>query len=593
MIQIASSTMRSNNSFAQGSPMIDSNQFVSRRRWLGLGLATTPVLAASLGSGLLPQKSSAAETDPAASDKTLGTRTYNIRNFGAKGDGATLDTAALQSAIDACHLDQGGIVLVPAGVFVIGTTELKSNVTLHLAASAKLLGSADGKQYHAVDAIPLSGDTTLEDGNVALLFAVKADNVTVEGNGTIDGQGLQFRSPVKGTPPPAGISGAHRPYHLLFHQCTNLTVRDIFLKDCAFHSVRIIQSSYVQLHGLHIHNRVNHNNDGFHFISSQYVHISNCDVQCQDDACALFGSCKFVTVTNCSFSTRWSVFRFGGGEAENITVSNCLIYQTYGCPIKLRCGPGSRFENMTCSNLVMQNVTGPISIGLGPRQRRRPAAAAAGATDIKTNTPPETSEEHPERPPGIVRNISFNNIRATVVVPVPLPDCAFISAYNPGEMKSCIGLNGVGDAFLENISFNDVHITFAGGGTAEEAAVRDVPTIVGEYYAAGVFPAYALYARNVRGLTLNNVRFELANPDARPAVVFDHVTDAAINGLSVQGAKEAESVLRFIETRDVLLTATRVLTPAPVFLQTEGSTSAEIIIDGGDLSKAEKPLAFQ
>ncbi len=45
--------------------MIDSNQFVSRRRWLGLGLATTPVLAASLGSGLLHQKSSAAETDPA------------------------------------------------------------------------------------------------------------------------------------------------------------------------------------------------------------------------------------------------------------------------------------------------------------------------------------------------------------------------------------------------------------------------------------------------------------------------------------------------------------------------------------------------
>jgi hypothetical protein len=33
----------------------------------------------------------------------------------------------------------------------------------------------------------------------------------------------------------------------------------------------------------------------------------NCDVQAQDDACALFGSCKFVTVTNSTFSTRWSV----------------------------------------------------------------------------------------------------------------------------------------------------------------------------------------------------------------------------------------------------------------------------------------------
>jgi hypothetical protein len=33
-------------------------------------------------------------------------------------------------------------------------------------------------------------------------------------------------------------------------------------------------------------------------------------------ACALFGSCRFVTVTNSSFNTRWSVFRFGGGVAK-------------------------------------------------------------------------------------------------------------------------------------------------------------------------------------------------------------------------------------------------------------------------------------
>jgi polygalacturonase len=71
---------------------------------------------------------------------------YNIRDFGAKGDGVTLDTAAVQAAIDACHRDRGGTVVVPAGTFVIGTLELKSNVTLHLVATAKLLGSADGKQ---------------------------------------------------------------------------------------------------------------------------------------------------------------------------------------------------------------------------------------------------------------------------------------------------------------------------------------------------------------------------------------------------------------------------------------------------------------
>ena len=138
-----------------------------------------------------------------------------------------------------------------------------------------------------------------------------------------------------------------------------------------------------------------------------------------------------------------------------------------------------------------------------------------------------------------------------------------------------------------------MHVKFPGGGTPEEAAVRDVPKIVGEYYQAGVFPSYALYARNVRGLTLNNIRFEVESAEARPAVVFDHVNDAAVNGFSVQGTKEAESALRFVETRDVLLTASRVLAPTPVFLQVEGADSQGITIDGGDISKAANPLAFK
>jgi hypothetical protein len=347
-------------------------------------------------------------------------------------------------------------------------------------------------------------------------------------------------------------------------------VRDIFLKDCAYHSVRIIQSSHVKLDGIRIYNRVNHNNDGFHFISARHVFIGNCEVACQDDACALFGSCQFITVTNCSFSTRWSVFRFGGGQAQNITVSNCLIHDTYGCPIKIRGGEGPRLENISFSNLVMTNVTGPISICLGPRNQR-PGA-------------------QPEPTEGIVRNISFRGIRATVSVPVQLPDMPFDGGYNPGEIKSCIGLSGVG-AYLDNISFDDVQVTFPGGGTAQEGAVRDVPKVVGEYYAAGVFPAYALYARNVRGLTLNNVRFEAAGAELRPAVVFDHVEDAAVNGLSVAADPQAESVARFIDSGDVLLSAIRVTAPGPVFLRVEGARSHGITIDGGDLSKAASPVS--
>ena len=305
----------------------------------------------------------------------LGARIYNIRSYGAKGDGVALDTVALQKAIDACTRDGGGTVLVPSGTFQIGTVELKSNVTLHIAASGKLLGSGDGKQYHAVDAIPLHGDTTLEDGNWALLFAVNAKKVTIEGPGTIDGQGAQFHSAVRGTPPPSGLRGNQRPYHILCYRCEDLTVRDLSLLDCAYHSIRVIESTRVHMDHIYIHNRVNGNNDGFHFISAEYVTVDNCTVKSQDDACAMFGSCKFITITNSSFSTRWSVFRFGGGSAENITVSNCLLYQVYGCPIKFQVNAGSVHQNISFSNLVLQDVTGPIHVGSGTRPPRENPAA--------------------------------------------------------------------------------------------------------------------------------------------------------------------------------------------------------------------------
>lgn len=238
----------------------------------------------------------------------------------------------------------------------------------------------------------------------------------------------------------------------------------------------------------------------------------------------------------------------------------------------MRCSPGSRFENITFSNIVMKDVTGPVSIGNG----------------TQANHPPV-----PGTPPGIVRNITFSGIHATVVKPVQLRDTEFTSNYNPGEIFSCITLNGVDEGLLENITFHDVHIQFPGGGTTEHAPVRDVPKVVGEYYQIGIPPAYGLYARNVKGLTLHNVRFSMAEPDQRPAVIFGQVEDAAVNGLSAQGDKGTESLLRFSESRDVLLSAMRVLTPVPVFLQVEGAGSRNIKVDGGDLSKAEAPHAFK
>jgi hypothetical protein len=551
---------------------------LSRREWLGkLALpATGAVIAAGLLDGGSP--AAAAPKKTAVNNDDIGARVYNIRSYGAKGDKTTVDTVAVQAAIDACTADGGGTVLVPAGTFTIGTVELKSNVTLHISAGGTLLGSGDGKQYHAVDAIPLHGDTTLNDGNWALLFAVHAKNITIEGPGTIDGQGAQFHSAVRGTTPPSGLGGNKRPYHVLVYQSENFSVRNISLLDCAYHSIRIIESQRIFLDSIYIHNRVNGNNDGFHFISAEQVRLSNCTVKCGDDACAMFGSCKYITVTNCYFSTRWSVFRFGGGHAGNIAISNCVLKEVYGCPMKFQGDPGSVFENISFSDLVLDDVTGPISISVGKGQRR---SSDAPLPDVL--------------PPVVVRNIFFSNIQGSVTAhaPAQLSEGTLGVGSRPGEIRSAIVLNAIDDAVLENISFSNVNLTFGGGGTAEEAARRDVPKVFGEYFELGPIPAYGLYARNARGLTLQNVRFEVSEPDLRPAVIFDHVEDAAIYGLSVQGNPQAESVLCFIDSRQTLLTASRVLTPSGPFLQLEGESSDGIIVEGGDLSKAASAVAFK
>src|SRR5258708_4509561 len=138
---------------------------VSRREWL--------IAAASASAVLTPASSDAAEA-PTSNATPLGARIYNVRSFGAKGDGQTLDTAAVQAAIDACTKENGGTVLVPAGDFVVSTLELKSNVTLLLAAQGRLLGSSKPEHYSAGKGVPPGN------GNIVLLYAVNAENVTIE-----------------------------------------------------------------------------------------------------------------------------------------------------------------------------------------------------------------------------------------------------------------------------------------------------------------------------------------------------------------------------------------------------------------------------
>jgi glycosyl hydrolase family 28 len=560
---------------------VTERSILSRRECLrrlalpGAAMALGPILSATR-----VEAQTAATSVPRGDD--AGSRVYNVRAYGAKGDGVSLDTAALQASIDVCHMEGGGTVFVPKGTFVIGTVELKSNVTLHIVASGKLLGSGKGKDYHAAGSIPLKGDSTLNDGNWALIYAFNAKNITIEGMGTIDGQGAQFVAPGPNQLSPSGLEDDQRPYHVLFYGCERVLIKDVALINGAYHSVRIIHSQLVQIDRVYIHNRVNGNNDGFHFISCKHVAVSNCTVYALDDACAMFGSCECFTVNNCLFSTRWSVFRFGGGVARNIAISNCILKQVYGCPIKFQGNEGALFEDISFSNLILDDVTGPIHISVGSGEHGK--AVNPGLT-------PELAES--SRKPPAARRISFSHIHGTVTTsPGRLEGLPDGGGYREGERFNCITLNAVGNGTIEDISFDDVQLTFGGGGTAAMAARRDLPQVASEYFMLGPMPAYGLYARNARGVTVMNLRLKVDTQDLRPAIVFDHVEDAALNAINAQGNVLGESLLRLIDSKQVLITALRAITECSTCLQIEGVESHGIVVDGGDLSRAAEVTSF-
>ena len=121
----------------------------------------------------------------AASTAALEAQTpslFNIRQFGAAGNGTSSDTAAINKAIETCADAGGGTVYVPAGTYLTGTVELKSDVTLQVASGATLLGSTNLADYRS--AVP--GEEWYD----ALVLAKDVHDVAIVGDGTIDGSNL-------------------------------------------------------------------------------------------------------------------------------------------------------------------------------------------------------------------------------------------------------------------------------------------------------------------------------------------------------------------------------------------------------------------
>jgi len=496
---------------------------------------------------------------------------FSVLDYGAVGDGETLNSHAIQSAIDACASQSGGIVFIPPGRYLTGTIELKNNVALELAAEACLLGSKDLADY------PEQEPSLYE--NRSLVYATHAHHIALQGQGTIDGQGSAFPCGAEGfnfedeTAAPSAQTFI-RPKLVRFVKCQHVAIQDLTLQQSPFWCCHIENCKGVRLNGVHIFNRANQNNDGFDLTDCEDVFASNCKVDCGDDAFALQVGGRNIVITNCLISTRWAAFRMGPdarGIFRDICVSNCVVYDTYGAAIKLQEVEGGVMENILFDNIVMENVTGPISIRLGGYLGWR-------------------HDRKESFPIGTFRNVQINNIRARV------SDNAYPLAHEvppfPGEWKSCINITGVPGYYVENVTLSNLHVTFPGGGTLEDANAQ-VPELrdhYPEYHMFGTLPAYGLYVRHTRGLVLNNITFDFAGIEKRPALVCEDVEDLELADFRASGDQESLAMMVLRDTHQAFIHGCRPLQSVRTFLRLEGAGSREILLAGNDLHKAVQPI---
>jgi polygalacturonase len=303
----------------------------------------------------------------------------SIKDFGGVGDGKTVNTWPFRKAVyRISHMRRvGGTMLyVPPGVWLTGSFNLTSHMTLYLAKGAILKATQDTRNWPLMDPLPSYGrGRELPGGRyTSLIHGNGLRDVIITGEeGVIDGQGevwwnMWRRRTLRYT----------RPNLIEFMHSSDILISNVVLLNSPFWNIHPVYSSnvvikYVSIFAPHD----SPNTDGIDPDSSTSVCIEDTYISTGDDLVAIksgwdeygisYGRPSYdITIRRLRGSSPFSGIAIGSevsGGVQKVLVEDVNLYNTgIGIHVKTNVGRGGYIRDVTFKNVYMNNVRKGISI---------------------------------------------------------------------------------------------------------------------------------------------------------------------------------------------------------------------------------------
>jgi polygalacturonase len=260
-------------------------------------------------------------------------------------------------------------VRLTAGTYVSAPIVLKSNITFHLDKGATLLGSPDHGDYPEKTEFRLPAVQSL-------VSATNAENIAIDGNGVIDGNGESWWAMAR-TVHDAGVMGNHpRPRLIVFDHCKHLRVEGVTIQNSPFWQLVPYYSDDITIRNIRVlappHSP---NTDAVDPFSSSNIRIDHLYADTGDDDIAIKSGAinspggddpsQNITITDCTFlhGHGLSIGSEIAGGVHNITAERIHFEGTdNGIRVKANRDRGNDVSNLIFRDIDMKDVANPLVI---------------------------------------------------------------------------------------------------------------------------------------------------------------------------------------------------------------------------------------